>query len=396
MRIWVIENGLLDHTGHHFNNSVGLRDECARRGIQTHFLVHRSADPRVIRMFDARPLFDFGPYDLASNDPLAGPLENLILQGRAFGQSLASIGDELRADDLVLAPSTLQNELYGFALALARMTPEQRPRLALTLIVENFFAPGTRGLGLGAALYRFAARQLTQVTPVERLLLGANGPAMASAYAQVLGLPVSEFPIPKLYPVQTARTPSDGSPPVVAILGHSRAEKGFLLVPELVERNRALRFLIQVSPKDADLMWKEARPSMHSAPNVELVQGALDPDAYHALMARADIVLLPYDPALMPMRSSGVFAEAVGAGRVTVVPAGTWMSSHLDAGRGAGIAFSECNANAISVALREAAARLPELSPRAAESAMAWRAQQSTGAYLTRVLEKFGLGPGPA
>ena len=27
MRAWILDNGLLDHTGHHYNNSAGLRDE---------------------------------------------------------------------------------------------------------------------------------------------------------------------------------------------------------------------------------------------------------------------------------------------------------------------------------------------------------------------------------
>jgi glycosyltransferase involved in cell wall biosynthesis len=218
---------------------------------------------------------------------------------------------------------------------------------------------------------------------------------MALAFAQVLGLPVSDFPMPKFYPPAFPGARADGRPPVVAILGHSRAEKGFHLIPELVERNRQLKFVIQISPEGADMMWKEARPAVHAAPNVELVHGALEPESYYALMTRCDIVLLPYDPMLVPLRSSGVFAEAVGAGRATVVPAGTWMAGHLEAGRAAGVVFGEFNPGAISVALRDAAARLPELSPRARECAPAWRAQQSTSAYLNRVMDRFGLTAAP-
>jgi glycosyltransferase involved in cell wall biosynthesis len=385
----------LDHTGHHFNNSVGLRDECARRGLQTRVLVHREAQPAVIRTLGAQPVFDYGPYDLASTDPLSGPIENLILQGRSFAEGLATVQTELGPEDLVLVPSTLQNEVYGCALGLAQLPPERRPRLVLNFIVENFFAPGTRDLSLVASLYRFAARQLGRVIAAERMLLTANGGELAEWLTRVLALPVAQSPIPKVYlPEAPGHSPEEG-PPRVAILGHSRAEKGFNLVPELVARHPHLRFLIQVAPAGAESLWKDAGASVKSASNVELVHGALEPAAYHALMSRADVVLLPYDPALMSLRSSGVFAEAVAAGKVTVVPAGTWMAGHLAEGRGAGVAFDAFNADAISAALGEAVTRLAELSSRARASSPAWRAQQTTSAYLIRVLESFRLPATP-
>ncbi len=392
MRAWILDNGLLDHTGHHYNNSAGLRDECLRRGIPTRCLVHRHAQPLVVRALGAQAVFDFGPYDLASMDPLAGPLENLILQGRSFAEGMLTVKTELAADDLMLVPTTLQKEVYGCALGLAQLAPELRPRLVLNFVVENFFAPGTRTLGPMASLYRFATRQLGRVLPAERMLLTANGTELARWLTEVLALPVSALPIPKAYLPDAPSHAADGSPTLVAILGHSRAEKGFHLVPELVARHPQLRFLIQVSPAGAESLWKNGAGALQSARNAELVQGTLEPDAYHALLSRADVVLMPYDPALMSLRSSGVFSEAVAAGKVTVVPAGTWMAGHLAEGRGAGVTFDEFSAPGISAALDEAVARLPQLSAGALASAPAWRAPQSTAAYLDRVLERFGLG----
>ncbi|MEO8132726.1 MAG: hypothetical protein ABI831_01925 [Betaproteobacteria bacterium] len=393
MRAWILDNGLLDHTGHHYGNTSGLRDECVRRGIETHVFVHRQAHPALVQLLDANPVFDFGPYDRASTDPLAGPLEDLILQGRSFAEGLAGAGNEFGPDDLLLVPSALQNEVYGCALAFAQIPPERRPRLVLNFIVENFFALGTRRLGLIATLYRFAALQLGRVVPAERLLLAANGRELSALFTQVLGHPVADLPMMHAYLPDTPRDSPESGTPCVAILGHSRAEKGFNLVPELVARNPHLRFLVQVAPAGSEALWKEAGAGVKSASNVELVHGALDPLAYHALISRADVVLLPYDPALMSLRSSGVFSEAVAAGKTTVVPAGTWMAGHLAEGRGAGIVFDAFNGQAISAALAHAVAGFPELLARARACAPAWRAQQSTSAYLDRVLERFGYRP---
>ncbi|MEP6701749.1 MAG: glycosyltransferase [Betaproteobacteria bacterium] len=391
MRAWILENGLLDQVGHHFNNSIGLRDECASRNIDARFVVNRNADPEVVQALEAQPLFDYTPYDLASTDALAGPIESLIIQGNAFGQTFASALADVRADDMVLVPTALQNELYGCALGLTRIPVERRPRLVLTFVMENFFALGTRRLGPLAPLYRFAARQLARVLPPERVLLGANSDEMAENVAAVIAQPVATFPIPKMYPPQSPSRGRDGDPVRVAILGHSRAEKGFLLVPALVLRCPELNFIVQVSPAEAHTYWNEAADDVRAAPNVELVEGTLATSAYHALMSRADIVLLPYDAALFPFRSSGVFSEAVAAGKVTVAPTGTWMAGHQAAGRAAGVTFEAFDVNSIAAALRQAVGRLSELSERAQVCAPAWRAERSTGAYMDLVLGHFGL-----
>ena len=79
MRIWVMENGLVGSTGHNFNNSVGLREACAQRGLQTRFYVHRDAEAEVVAALHARAIFPFKPYEESSRDPLAGPLESLLI-----------------------------------------------------------------------------------------------------------------------------------------------------------------------------------------------------------------------------------------------------------------------------------------------------------------------------
>ncbi len=394
MRLWVMENGLIDQVGHHFNNSVGLRDECARRGLEVRFLVHRRAQPEVIRALDARPVFHFRPYDQLSTGPLAGPLRSWIIQARDFAGGFGTaISDGLAAEDLVLVPTALQSEVFGCALALRRLAPGRRPRIVLNLLMENFLARGSRRPGIVAPLYRFAARALLRGTSQDRLLFAANGREMAESFAQVLAHPVGVYPIPKTYPVPAPPAPNPRQgPPKVAILGHSRPEKGFQFIPEVVARRQDLRFVIQVSPPQMQSLWKDAPIDLRSAANVEFTLGSLDLDAYHALLYDADIVLLPYDPVMMPFRASGVFSEAVAAGKVVVAPAQTWMAGHLDAGRASGVVFDTSTPDCMVDALDRAVRRLPELRARAVACAPAWRAEQCTSAYLDCVLERFGLG----
>lgn len=395
MRLWVMENGLINQTGHHFNNSVGLRQACARRGLETRFFVHRDAGREVIDALQARAVFAYRPYAEVSGDPLAGPFESLLIQGKAFANGFqVALEEGLGPDDLVFVPTTMQHEIYGCAIFFDRLPPERRPRLILNFMIENFLVPGQLALSANAQLYRFAIRELGRVATAERVLLTANGAGMADWLGKVLASRVAEFPMPKHYPPAltdaSTQVPS-WEPPVVAILGHSLQWKGFLLVPELVRQNPQLRWLVQVAPAGRDEVWQGERQLMHAAENVELVMGNLEPEAYYAVLARADVILLPYDPTRLPLRSSGVFSEAVAAGKILVVPQATWMAEHLDAGRAAGTKFDSQTVERISHALRQAMAQLGELRTRARLVAPEWRRQQSIDAYIDRALDALAL-----
>lgn len=50
---------------------------------------------------------------------------------------------------------------------------------------------------------------------------------------------------------------------------------------------------------------------------------------YVSVMERSDIILLPYDTAVYSQATSGIFVEAVWAGKIPLVTARTWMANEL-------------------------------------------------------------------
>jgi glycosyltransferase involved in cell wall biosynthesis len=129
----------------------------------------------------------------------------------------------------------------------------------------------------------------------------------------------------------------------VVYLGDARTEKGYHWLPLLVTDAKAaglpVRFTFQsnFNAFGADPAAAKARNQLASLPRdfeVTLIREALSSDAYHRLLHEADIVVLPYDAAAYSSRSSGVFAEAVAAGKPVIVPAGTWMAGEI--GRASG------------------------------------------------------------
>lgn len=395
MRLWVFENGLASKAGHHFNNSVGLRQACAERGLDVQFFIHQLAEAEVIAALDAQLVFRYTPYAKVSKDPLAGSLESALTQGTEFAKGFdVALAQGMTSDDLVFIPTTTQAELYGCAVAFRRLPPERRPRLILNFMMENFLARGTTKLGVVATLYRFAMNALQPGIVGNRLILAANGNGMAAQFSQVLGRTVSLYPMPKCYPAmmpESSGAPLAGRRCRVAVLGHSRPDKGLHLIPPLIGRHPELDFLIHVSGAQAEQLWQDAKATTDTLANLEIIRGALDASDYHALMARADVLLLPYDAKQIPFRSSGVFSEAVAAGKIVVVPKGTWMEEHLSNGNGAGACFPSRTTACISESLKLVTEKLTELDAHARSCAPRWRAEQSIAAYIDQALASFGL-----
>ncbi|WP_319410111.1 hypothetical protein [uncultured Desulfosarcina sp.] len=63
--------------------------------------------------------------------------------------------------------------------------------------------------------------------------------------------------------------------------------------------------------------------------NLKKTGSVLTQEQYLSMFSKCDIVLLPYNPAIHSMRTSGVFVECIIAGRIPVVSKGTWMASEL-------------------------------------------------------------------
>jgi len=61
---------------------------------------------------------------------------------------------------------------------------------------------------------------------------------------------------------------------------------------------------------------------------VRLIPNVLSSDDYWGWLLAADLILLPYDLSYAE-RTSGIFVEAISAGKPTAVSAGTWMAQEL-------------------------------------------------------------------
>jgi hypothetical protein len=254
---------------------------------------------------------------------------------------IAALG--LRADDIVFVPTLSEAELLGLGRAIASCRPDDR--IGWHLLFRRPPVPARAAYARSADARRAQVRKclatFAQATVGHRVRFHTDTEALTQQYNDLGVVRFDTLPIPVPSSFGHSRDPERASAvPTILFAGDARVEKGFQLLPILVEQLKrespaglSPRFIIQsnFSVPGGEPVAARARRELrsHAKNGVRLIDEPLQPDAYCAIFHASDISLIPYDPLEYRTRSSGVFAESVAAGLVTIVPSGTWMAAQL-------------------------------------------------------------------
>jgi glycosyltransferase involved in cell wall biosynthesis len=230
------------------------------------------------------------------------------------------------------------------------------------------------------------------LAPSPRVRFYTDTSELAADYAAHSGVSFEVLPIPfraELIPPAPPRTSTD--PVRVLFLGDLRDEKGFTKLPSLVRAlctGGGVQFVIPgaLHAEEQSLPMRTALADLESHP-AEVVarpyrDGFIPAEDYYRLLAAADVVLCPYDAGAYRARSSGVFAEAVAAGKPTVVPAGTWMAREQPPGTGG----TYTDTNELLTALERVCRNLARYLAAAERARAGWRARHSPAALVEQLL----------
>jgi glycosyltransferase involved in cell wall biosynthesis len=215
---------------------------------------------------------------------------------------------------------------------------------------------------------------------------------LAADYAALAGFRFGVLPIPFRADLIPPASRTAAGRLRVLFLGDLREEKGFTKLVPLVRAMCAEEPRVQFVVPGA-LHAEEREPAMlaalaelegYPAEQVERPyrDGFVPADDYYRLLASADVVLCPYDAQAYRARSSGVFAEAVAAGKPTIVPANTWMAAAQEPG--AGETFTE--AHGLLASLRRVCANFPAYRAAAECARTRWLAKHTPENLLTQLI----------
>ena len=190
-----------------------------------------------------------------------------------------------------------------------------------------------------------------------------------------------------------------GSPLAFGYFGEARQEKGFHLLPGIVEGllrhygSGRIRFLLQTSasPQNDTETIRRARHQLEGLAETHKASGSItlfgnfeDMSGYYAGLAKCDAMLMPYDPDAYRIRGSGVALEALALCLPIIVTRDTDMAVTF-VGPGC-IVASNFSAEAFETACRSVVECYPEISCKLQDYVKTSPLIQSESQYLRRLL----------
>ncbi|MDX2187702.1 MAG: glycosyltransferase [Opitutaceae bacterium] len=396
--VHLLDPQLVGIGGHYFAHDQQLLNELLRRGLPVSLYGRRDLEVKAVGDTEVIPVFRHDIFREVGTDPVVWPMENFTRVNAEFLEDLRSLDPtRFSRDDLIYVPNLLQNQVHALAEWITSLPEANRPTLALMFRYLNHamdYVAKRQNKEMIAMYYRFAVRDLVARHP--RTVICADTTELCKAYQGITSTPVVELPNPMdvsaILASQGQRAPN--ARPVVVYQGHTSPLRGFHFLPEMIQRCQSLRprpvFVIQVQNRDKapgmglqpviDLLDKM------KGPDVELVDGALPTADYLALLARADVVVLPYTPTFYGHGSSGVFTEAASVGKVVVACNGTVpIRQGKEYGLGV-VGADQWTPAAMSTALAGALQRLPQLKAASEAGAGKFRTDNCARALWDKLL----------
>lgn len=366
-RLLMADPALRNHLGHHWRTSLGFAAAAREYGVDMTVL----ADRRFVdggdfpvpvlpcfqeNLYTPRHPFGMGGRVRLRNAagrrmPLAGRIAQPIIAvqddfdedterlDRALDRLGATMADQLFFHTCTPASVT---EIIG---GLSRRPAERRPRLHLLFRYDEASCPGGGPTGF------FAPFRALREDWQSRVRLFCETEDLAAYYEAGTGLTFDVLPT-MAWPSIPADAPPGGDAGAgsdaltLAYLGDARVEKGFLMLPDVVEAiaagrgpaGRRIHFHIQshfnIPGGEPGIRAARAALARFAPDLVTLYDTPLDNQTYESVLRAADVILLPYSADTYRRRGSGVLAEALVAGKPVIGPANTWIGRQISQRRG--------------------------------------------------------------
>jgi glycosyltransferase involved in cell wall biosynthesis len=374
--ILIVEEALESGNGHWPLYIGDLAAAFRKAGDHVDVLVHRHADPELVRGLQATPWLSRSCWSEPSRQGGLGGLRHALRYGHELHRWLQRATEPA----WVCALTMRLQHLLAFSL-LCRWPWHHSGHRYLLLFVQGFGVYQGPGLpvlfppGASTRLARWCFKRLAPAVAAGRLVLAAETPAMQAELECFSRLPVRLFPHPVALSTEPsnrsscrAPSPSNGRPITITCPGFARYEKGNDLLQD------ACRLLFAAEPS-LNLRVVSQWPDPFNLPDgsqampaadlladgrYQLINHSLDRQAYAALLVCSDMIVLPYRRSSYHNRVSRVAIEAALQGIPLVYMCGTWIEEVVEI-TGAGVAIAEETPAAIYNALRFALDRLPEL-----------------------------------
>lgn len=377
----VIDPNLKDTLGHYLEYDAAVVKGLRAAGARPILLAHRAVQSGIVDVLGAQPVFRD---DIWSDSGRASRWSTAKANLRFLSDMLRAVRRQQLGPHVVCFVHSFINRQF-FALVLLPLLMTRRRSYSFIYLFRyqaGFY---------GGRLARFGFRLLELLARWRSIRLGSDSDRLAADLQALTWLPVEVLPIPHVPPTAEIQGRSPDHHCHFVSLGGARDEKGIL---ELFAAIRWLHDNYHLHNVRFTLQCNDATPEVAAAitafrdanlPGCRLLFSALATADYYDLLAQADIVLLPYWRSIYARRTSGVFVEALSAGKPVVVTEDTWMADQLSR-HGAGLLCADRDPVTLGLAIMAARAMRADLVALATARRAAWTELHNPETLARRIM----------
>ncbi|MHB1730688.1 MAG: glycosyltransferase family protein [Leptospirillum sp.] len=356
---------LTSELGHSYEYDLSVIKELHSRNIKTNLYVPVQSSGRILRELNAKPLFRSVSkyYGITKYLPsIIGKIYASIHESIMIFFDLKSIGNDcFSKEDTLFFPTINHRQILSIIWWFKNIPQNRSPRLILLFHFEE--NPSQRKcIFCPRMIYRIVFFIIEKYKDLN-IMIATDSEELSRDYQLMIERKVHTFPIPHIKKSQP-RLKRTLPCPIISYLGEARVEKGFHLLPVAIEQVissmdfSASRFEIQVaSSKQHDgVLVQETKKKLRKLSKcyngiIHLEEKNLTGEEYHGFLLRSDILLLPYSQKAYRSRTSGIFAEGMGLGKLMVIPEKTWMDRQILAFNGIAMCFEDDNPASLADAI---------------------------------------------
>jgi len=364
MRFIYADPSLVDNVGHPNTTCRLVTRGLRQRGIEPEIYAYKDVIPALRAEIGAKPHFHAHAFYGPDQDPIYGWLKTFHSVSEATLYDLSQL-PALEPGDLVYFNSAQPPQLMALVLWLTTLPPERAPQvvvefatepgLDISIMPDGRYACTTRDprQDARAPFYRFAGSKISPHVE-KHLHMMTFEPQSSAIYSSLIQHPVGRLPLPQNAIAPLRRRPG-GAPLTVAVLGHQRVDKGYLLVPEiarlLLAKRSQIRLLIHNgAPTQMPEAQRVVRSLAASEPRIIVDERTAGPPIWAELLNASDLIVCPYPADRFRVAPSFVAVEGIANAIPVVGPALTSIDRLIQEWGGCGTVFGEHEPNSIVAA----------------------------------------------
>jgi glycosyltransferase involved in cell wall biosynthesis len=260
----------------------------------------------------------------------------------SFAKDIEKVMGKLKPtpNDTILINSLRPNQFLAFIKWIKQHEQIKLPNIIIILHFTS--ALNNRSGRVFKSEYKEAFGHLRNIIGKNRIRIFADTVELVNEFRELGAPEIFLAPIPVFLtgaPIaenkRTSKTDSKDKI-TVSFVGQARKDKGFHLLPNIIEvilpyiKLGKASVKIQVNDEVSKDKLNKAIVNQLIGMGCEIIEGNLNPTEYMDLIIGSDIILLPYIGDAYKSQSSGIFAEAMALGKIVVTHEGTWMAKQIN------------------------------------------------------------------